>query len=196
MKIGFFGGSFDPIHFGHINLAIELKEKAGLDEVWFCPANISPHKDNKPLDNSSRLQMIHLAIEEIPGFKLIENELKRSGSSYTVQTLRELKEEFPQHELFLLLGDDCLESFCDWKDPKEILQLASPLIGSRNTKAVLEGNDWTQQEKEKFASGWRRIPILEISSTIIRERLLRGLYCGHLLPVKVLDFITKNGLYS
>lgn len=196
MKIGFFGGSFDPIHFGHINLAIELKERAGLDEVWFCPANISPHKGKEPLAGSLRLQIAKLAIEDIPGFKLIDHELRRSGSSYTVETLRELKKEFPEHEWFLILGDDCIENFFDWKEPNEILKLASPLIGSRDAKAFLEGDHSLQKQKDRFRAGWTRIPVLEISSTNIRDRLSRGLYCGHLLPAKVLDFITKNGLYS
>lgn len=186
MRIGFFGGSFDPIHFGHLNLAIELKERGGIDEVWFCPANTSPHKGQKPLSPSLRLQMAQLAIQDIASFKVIDTELKRPGPSYTVHTLKELASEFPQHEWFLILGEDALDSFSSWKDPEEILRIASLLIGSRNGL----------RKQETSNTGFYKIPNLDISSTTVRERLSKGLYCGHLVPAKVLDFINKNGLYS
>ncbi|KAF3361475.1 putative nicotinate-nucleotide adenylyltransferase [Chlamydiales bacterium STE3] len=196
MKIGFYGGSFDPIHFGHINLAIELKEQGNLDEVWFCPAFLSPGKQTLPIEGKLRYEMISLALKEIPGFKVIDLELKCFSPSYTVETLRTLKAQFPQHEWFLLLGEDSLNNFLSWKEPEEILSLAKPLVGSRFSHFLNKKLDWSETYLKVFESGWRKIPIFEISSTYVRERLVEGLYCGHLLPRKVLDFINNNQLYS
>ncbi|MGK5595141.1 MAG: nicotinate (nicotinamide) nucleotide adenylyltransferase [Parachlamydiaceae bacterium] len=195
MKIGFYGGSFDPLHLGHLNMAIEIKERAGLDEVWFCPAYISPDKQAFPVPGSLRLTMIHLAIEEIPGFRVIDDELRREGVSYTVETLQTITKAYPDHQFFILLGEDTLNNFSNWWQPQEILNLAVPLIGSRSSYFLPKDLKWSDREYESFSKGWFKIPLFEISSTVIRSRLQQGLYCGHLLPRKVLDFIIKNELY-
>jgi nicotinate-nucleotide adenylyltransferase len=178
--IGFFGGTFDPIHFGHINMALELKERAGLKEVWICPAYVSPFKEGlKTVAPEHRLAMAKLAIEGIPGFKVIDHEIKKAAPSFTVETLRELKEATGA-SFRLLLGGDQIESFHRWREADALKSLAPPLIARRS------GSN---------QPGTVQIPLFDISATEVRKRLKKKLYCGHLLPHKVLDYILKNSLY-
>ncbi len=196
-KIGLFGGSFDPIHFGHLNLALEMLEKRGLDEVWFCPVNISPFKmHNQPhIEASHRLKMLALALDDIPSFHFLENEMKREGPSYTVETLRELHNQYPQHEFFLILGDDAVSHFFNWHQPEEITSLAKLLVGQRDFQKPnnFKGSTGIQKAIEEGLTPTR---VMDISSTDLRQRLENKLYCRHLIPAKVMDYISKNDLYS
>jgi nicotinate-nucleotide adenylyltransferase len=189
-KLGLFGGTFDPIHFGHLNLALELLEKEGLDEVLFCPARTSPFKKTHPplASPEDRLAMVKLAIEGISAFRLSTLELARSGPSYTIDTLRALRA--PDVQLYLLLSSDALEDFHLWKEADEILELSRPLIGART------GFLSPQKIPEALQKGIISTRALDISSTEVRDRLKKRLYCGHLLPAKVLDYIQKHHLYS
>ena len=198
-KIGFFGGTFDPIHFGHLNLAIELFEKCSLDEVLFSPVFISPFKKNSPsvADPEKRAEMIRLAIEGFKGFSLTDIEIKRGGVSYTVDSLKMLSEKFPKDaELHLLIAEDSLFHFHRWKDYSEILELAPPFIGCRSNLSVntkdLDPTVAAKLHKKNFILTRQ----MDVSSTDIRLRLKNNLYCGHLVPAKVLDYIHLHGLYS
>ena len=195
-KIGFFGGSFDPIHLGHLNLAIELAERHKLDEVYVCPASQSPFKKNQPpiATKEDRRAMVTAAISPLPQFTLLDLELQKSMPCYTIDTIRALIATDEQHKkkknYFLLLGEDALEQFHLWREPDELVKLAVPLIGSRN-KSFTKSKGSSILEK-----GLTPIPIMEISSTQIRDRLQKGLYCGHLLPAKVWDYIQQHQLYK
>lgn len=169
IKIGFFGGTFDPIHFGHIELAIWALETQGLDEVLFCPTSLSPFKaDHLPHASAHhRLAMVKLAIESIPKMRVSDYEIGNQGPSYTVDTIRHLLKVNPAN-YHLILGEDALKGIGKWKEPDELLSLAPPLVGAR---------------------------ALKISSTAVRERLKKRLYCGHLVPEKVLAYIYDNKLY-
>lgn len=196
-RIGFFGGSFDPIHLGHINLAVELYERHHLDEVWFCPANQNPHKtDLPPTSSTHRQEMIELAIQSIPNFRLIDTEIKKEGPSYTVDTLTTLKKQYESqnYDFFLLLGEDALCRFSQWKKPECIVEMAALIVASRSatTQAIPTENPLIANA---LAMGLTKTPILDISSTYIRQRLKQHLYCGHLLPAKVLDYIYAHHLY-
>ena len=186
MKIGIFGGTFDPVHLGHLNLAISLKELCNLDEVLFVPTGLSPFKENAPpaVSPEHRLAMLKLAIGQIQGFRIIDWELNQQGPSYTIDTLRRLSQE-GAHELHLLLSDDQVSSFYLWKEADELARLAPPLIGTRLGSDALE---IPQAKKIKT-------PIFEVSSTLIRERLNKKMYCGHLLPSSVLDYIAQHKIY-
>ncbi len=192
-RIGFYGGSFDPIHFGHINLALEMAEKHQLDKVFMCPANISPNKerDFTPTEAIHKLKMVELAIEDIKEFELLDSEIKRGGISFTVDTLNQLKKENPHDQFFLILGQDTLSGFLKWKNPGEILSLASPLIGMR------EGSPLNIDEKyyNYFEKGITKTRLLDISSTEIRRRIQLKNYIRHLVPSKVVDYIYENRLY-
>ncbi|MGB7978761.1 MAG: nicotinate-nucleotide adenylyltransferase [Chlamydiales bacterium] len=166
-RIGFFGGTFDPIHFGHIAFAIQLMEEHGLDEVLFCPAFCSPFKLAEPpvARPDQRLAMLQLALDH-PAFKLATLELDRGGPSYTIDTLRALQS--PGVEFRLLLSDEAAAHLDQWKETQELVRLAPPLIGRRE---------------------------IPISSTGIRMRLKKKLYCAHLVPAKTLEYIERYRLY-
>ncbi|MCH9610672.1 MAG: Nicotinate-nucleotide adenylyltransferase [Chlamydiales bacterium] len=170
-KTALLGGSFDPPHFGHLNLAIEVLEQKKFDHIYFMPANISPGK-SASAPASARLEMAKRLIAPIKQFELLDLEIKRGGVSYMVDTLRELDER-----VTLILADDAYAHFDEWKEPSTITQLAEILVVKRHQKGL-------------------EIPQMEISSSRLRERLKKGLYCGHLTSVNVLDYIYENQLYS
>lgn len=192
---GFLGGTFDPIHYGHLNLALEIFERYELNRVFFCPSNHSPGKTQKPFASPAhRLAMVRLAIEPIPAFSLIDLELQRPGPSYTFETIRRLKAQYPEVHFRLILGEDLLQELANWKEIEQLLQLAPPIIGTRHQKlppTLLPLPPFL----EKIEEGLTLIPLLDISSSEVRERLKKSRYCGHLLPVKVLDYIQQNHLY-
>lgn len=201
-KIGIYGGSFDPIHFGHINLALEMKEKHGLDEIWMCPAKINPHKKAAlPTEVSHRLKMLELALEDLPDFSILDIEINRDGPSYTVDTLHQLMENPAnrQNQFFLILGDDAAKGFFSWHKPDEIVRLVPLLIGTRIHEDEKVLNDDLLIENpiiyEAIKKGLTLTKIMEISGTCIRDRLQKGLYIEHLVPAKVVDYIYMNGIY-
>lgn len=192
-KIGFFGGSFDPIHFGHLNLALEIKQAKNLDEVVFCPTYINPTKqsNDKGASIEERLEMIKLATDGIDHFRVSDIEAKRQGISYTVDTLETLTKENQDAQIFLILGLDAALGIANWKDPEKILSLATPLIGLRDSKSLDENLKYYTVLKK----GLVETRLLDISSTEIRKRLQLKLYIRHLVPSKVVDYIYQHHLY-
>jgi len=204
-KIGLYGGSFDPIHVGHLNLATEIMEAHHLDEVWFCPTAINPHKtEQDPVSADHRLNMIDLAIENEPRFKISEIEIQREGISYTIDTLNELSEIQKSQDsenpitFALILGEDSARNFHKWHKPEEIVERVSIYTGSRtdfkknNAGEPFQGSSNIKKALEK---GLTKTRLLDISSKEIRERLLNKKYCYHLVPAKVMDYIIANHLY-
>ncbi len=196
-KIGFFGGSFDPIHLGHLNLAIEIAERHKLDEVYFCPTGQSPFKKAQPpiAKKEDRRAMVTAAISPLSQFTLLDLELQKSDPCYTIDTIRTLIAMNSKKNYFLILGEDILDGFHTWRDIDELVKLATPLIGSRDKKSFIKPKGMTPALSSSIEKGITPIPILEISSTEIRARLQKGLYCGHLLPAKVWDYIQQHQLY-
>lgn len=199
-KVGLYGGTFDPIHAGHINLALELMEKQHLDEVWFIPAQINPHKSQSPPTSiSHRLEMVKEAIRDIPSFHLKDLEARRPPPSYTIDTLRFLMncedQQTAPKQFYLLLGEDSIPGFMKWHQYEEIIQRVPLLIGSRSGHWDKRINlpPALQQAVEK---GMIKTHVLDISSTELRTRLSQDLYCGHLIPARVLEYIKKNQLYQ
>lgn len=184
-KVGLFGGSFDPIHLGHVQFALELKEKLFLDEVWFIPNWKSPFKKNdEVLPVSHRVAMIRLAIEKYPYFKLQLIECEKRQVAYTVDTIKELKVKYPEIDFYLLLGSDLASSFHLWKEPEVIKKLVPVIVGKR------AGSVW--QESEKFFE----VEALNISSTEIRSLIKMGGECKASLPEGVWDYIQSHHLYT
>ena len=195
-KVGIIGGSFDPIHFGHFGLALSLLEAHSLDEILWIPAKRNPLKKHMPVADLHRMQMLKLALEDIPFFKISDLEIKREGASYTIDTLNELKRSNSNNQYYLLLGDDVISQFMKWKAPGEIVNLATLLIGAREGAALPDLSHFPDKIKKSLLSGWTSIPILDISSTHLRKRLKDNLVCSHLMPAKVLDYIAAHHLYS
>ncbi len=189
-EVGFFGGSFDPIQFGHINLAIEIKEKLNLEKILFCPTSLSPFKVKNPSKTSShdRHEMLKIALKGIKDFEITDIEIKKEAVAYTIDTLNVLKNRY---NLRLILTEEALLTFHLWKEYKQILKIAPPIVGTRSESL-------TEFKSENFilnSNNFVKTNIFEISSTNIRERLKKTMYVGHLVPKEVLDYIYKRGLY-
>ena len=182
-KIGLYGGSFDPIHNGHLILARDAVERLELDKIIFLPARISPHKlDQPPAPPDARCQMLATAIADEPRFEMDACEIARQGPSFTVDTLQTFRARFPQAKLYYLIGDDNLPELETWKNISKIRELAQFVVLSRAEMPFLGD----------FPTITRHI---EISSTEIRNRIARGLSVRYLVPLPVCNVITKLGLY-
>jgi nicotinate-nucleotide adenylyltransferase len=190
--LGILGGTFDPIHMGHLVLAEQVREKFQLERIIFIPSASPPHKTEQELSPADdRFEMTKLALEGNPYFFVSDIELKREGLSYTVETLRELKELYKDSEIYFLTGSDVLNEITTWKDPEEIYKLAKIVIGVR------PGFDKFDPENH-FAKKSIIINItgIDISSTQIREKVRKGESIKYLVPSKVEEYIRKRNLYK
>lgn len=195
-RVALLGGSFDPIHIGHIHLALVMKEKHQLDEVIFSPAFCSPHKVNKaPIASPThRLSMVKLAVEGIENLSFTDFEISKEKISYTLELIKHFSIE--GNALFFILTDDVAEQFTTWKGIEDILKLANPLTGIRSMYKKSFKRCALEPFLETFQKGFTPISTFEVSSSDIRNRLRKNLYCGHLLSAKVLDYISNHQLYS
>jgi nicotinate-nucleotide adenylyltransferase len=185
MKLGLLGGSFNPIHHGHLVIATRAAEALKLDRVLFIPAAHSPLKRREDLAAPRhRWAMVRLALRGNPLFEPSDVEIRRGGVSYTVDTLREIKRT-RQADLYLLMGEDASELLPRWKAIDEVAKLARFVVLSRPGRRVRGG-----MPKDKVDC-----PLLEISSTEIRDRVRKGLSIRYLLPDAVESYIRKKGLY-
>lgn len=193
MRIGIFGGSFNPVHYGHLILAENARAEFGLDRVIFIPAGSPPHKPNARLArDSQRLGMIELAIKGNPAFEVSNYELKKGGMSYTYDTIRHHSNTIGKGaKLFFIMGIDLLMQIHTWKKSEGLLDMCTFLVGTRPHFPV-------SSIPEKIRSKVRifRIPLLEISGTYIRRVLREGRSIKYLVPEKVEEYITKNRLYA
>ena len=200
MRIGVFGGSFDPIHQGHLILAEQCREQAGLDAVWFVPCALSPDKERGAQGTDrQRIEMIELAIAGHPAFQLARIEIDRGGVSYTVDTLKAIRELHADDELFLLLGADSLDKFDTWREPSEICQLANPLVVSRPGAkevdlSVLE-KYVDSQRYESFCRHSIVSPLIDIQSRQIRKKIEKQQSIRYLTPRAVEKYIETQKLY-
>ena len=191
VTVGIFGGTFDPIHTGHLILAERAREELGLDVVLFMPALIPPHKitGRKIASAEARLDMIRLAIRDNPAFDVTEIELVREGVSYTVDSLEELHGRAPEARFVILMGSDNARDFASWRQPDRILQLAEVAVwdrpGSYHWPEI-----YTDYIPKKISS-----PLIEISSTGIRNRVANGRSVRYLTPEPVRDYIELHGIY-
>ena len=187
-RIGILGGSFDPIHFGHLLMAQSAAEALKLDVVLFVPAFRSPFKaDHTVPDASKRVVMVKEAIKGNAIFKLYAGELRRGEISYTIDTLKELKIKYPKSKFYLLMGADNLRSFHRWKDPQGILKLASLVILNR------PGFDKNYPKRWPYVK--INMPAVDISSSDIRQRLKARRSIWYLTPKAVIRFIKRYRLY-
>ncbi len=196
-KYGYFGGTFDPIHFGHLNLAIQIAEICKLDEVFICPTSVSPSKvDASPIaSNQDRFEMTSLAIKDIPFLKMLDFEIKENKPSYTIDTIQKLQEFLGKKdeafELHLIMASDLWKDFFHWKEWEKLAMIAPPIIGSRFPEKISK----LPVGHVKIPYQVVEIPLIEISSTLVRKRLKNKQYCGHLVPHEVLQYIKKKHLY-
>ena len=212
--IGIFGGTFDPIHFGHLRLAQEIAESVKMAEVRFMPGGTPPHRAAPQVTSQQRMDMVRLATAGNPLFAVDDREVRRSGPGYTVDTLVELRNEIgPKRPLCLLLGADAFIELATWHRWHELFTLAHLIVAHRPGFAP---ETWPQRMPEPLAREYnaralhqpfavhlspaggiatRAIAALDISGSLIRDSLSRGVSPRYLLPDPVLDYIRSNGLY-
>jgi len=198
MKLGLMGGTFNPIHYGHLAAAEECRARLGLDRVLFIPAGEPPHKRGRPVTPAAdRVAMVELAIADNPGFELCRIEVERCGPSYTADTLAKLREiHGPGAELYFIVGMDSLAEILTWRQPARIADLARIVAISRGGVApfdpsLLEPGIPNARERIIVLSG----PELTISSTELRERVISGLPIRYQAPPSVEEYIRRHNLY-
>lgn len=199
MRIGLFGGTFDPIHLGHLHLATCIAEKHRLDRVVFCPAHLSPFKvETPPLASwEDRKAMVRLAVGGNPLFAVWEEMPIREGLSYTIDLIKDFiacHEEVD--ELFLVLGRDAIDHFDLWKDVQEIVRLAPPLTGVWKEGLPEVLLRLPAACAKVVADGITQVPSFDVSSTEVRQRLCEKKSCVSWVPSIVLDYIHEHHLYS
>jgi len=217
MRIGLFGGTFNPIHIGHIKVSAEIKEAFKLDTIYIIPSATPPHKKSKGIaDARDRLEMTRLAVSRLEGYNVSDIELKRSGPSYTVDTINQLKKTLSADaSLYLILGTDAFLEIDTWMSYKELFNMLPFIVMSRPKKSsivTLEQLDSYilnnvsksyafQRQKNRFVDNrYRPIYIFnvapyDISSTDIREKIRKRKPIGDMVPEKVENYIRKKGLY-
>ena len=211
--LGVLGGTFDPIHFGHLRLAQELADALGLGRVRFIPTGTPPHRDSPQVNGTHRLQMVRIAIAGNPLFDADDREIHRKGISYTYDTLTELRNEHADRPLCLLMGTDAFAALATWHRWQELFDLAHVVIAYRPGFRFEELEDALPAPLRKIyrqrrggapallrASAGsiltREIPALDISATNIRALLAQGSSARYLVPDAVLEYIEKHNLYK
>lgn len=207
--IGLFGGTFDPIHYGHLRTAFELLEAIGFAELRFLPAGNPPHRDQTHADAATRLALVHAAIEGEPRFMLDDRELRREGPSYSVDTLLDIRAEHAHRSLCLIVGMDAFLSLPQWHQWREILQLAHLVVAHRpgwrapatGTLGELLSERGTHRADDLHEARAGRVYVravtqLEISSSAIRELVQAGRDPRYLVPDPVCRLLAGSGCYS
>jgi nicotinate-nucleotide adenylyltransferase len=218
LKVGVFGGTFNPIHNGHLRAAEEVREKLGFEKILFIPSGKPPLKTEDIAVAAHRFEMARLAILDNPFFEISDIETKRTGKSYTVKTIEELKKAYPSREFYLILGIDAFLDIPNWRRPERLIALADFVIISRPgsrfadlrlspyiqkiNRQTLRRIDDAEQDVCTLALESRREAILlgitpmEISATDIRNTFKKGKSIKYLLPAEVQSYIINNKLYK
>jgi nicotinate-nucleotide adenylyltransferase len=201
MRIGIFGGTFDPVHLGHLILAENCREQGRLDQVWFVPAAAPPHKLDRPITSfERRVEMLRLAVAGNPAFQISELERDRPGPSFTVDTLTELRRQHPDHDFFLLIGSDTLADLPLWREPAHIVDLAELLVWLRPGYPSLTAGQLqatlrlpeTSRVQLQVVEG----PLINISSSDLRRRAATGRTLRYQVPRAVEVYVETHRLYA
>ena len=201
MRLGLFGGSFDPVHLGHLELARCCAEQAALDEVWFVPAAHQPLKPGGPqATNDQRLAMLQVAIADQHDMKTSSIEIERGGVSYTIETLQEVRRQMPDAELFFLMGADSLADLPHWRHPQQICQLCTLLVVRRAGSAEPDFDvlaDFVSKDRLREMRDMQvEMPPTPISSSEIRSLVGSQGEWQQMVPERVASYITGNRLYE
>ncbi|MDN5865115.1 MAG: nicotinate-nucleotide adenylyltransferase [Gammaproteobacteria bacterium] len=208
-RIGFFGGTFDPIHFGHLRPALELRDVLGLDEVLFVPCRVPPHRVHPRASPEVRAGMVERAIAGVPGFTLDRRELDRDGPSFTVDSLADLHDERPGAQLLLLLGMDAFLGLGGWHRPERVFELAHLVVTHRpgwkrdeqgGREALIHGRICRRPEELAAEPVGKvlfvEVTQLEISATAVRVSAAANGDVRYLVPEVVREFIEETGCYQ
>ena len=194
MKIGILGGSFDPIHNGHLNMALKSYEQYALDEVWLIPNGNAPHKDSdKMADAGDRLAMCQLVANEYPFLKTCDIEIISEEYSYTYITVTKLQEQYPEHEFYFIMGADSLDYFDKWRKPEIIASVCKLLVINRDEFSEDDMNEKICKINAIFPADIQIVhcPKVDVSSTELRQKLDKA----DVLP-SVYEYICEHDLYG
>jgi len=197
-KIGIMGGTFNPIHHGHLLLAEYAKSEMNLDEIWFVPTGCSYLKRNHDvLSGEDRLAMVQMSIESYPDYKCLDIEVLRKGDTYTYETLEELKEMYPEHVFYFIVGADCLFSIENWVEPQKIFDNCILLAAVRDHVAFSSMEQKCEELKQNFKAQIQLLhfPMFDLSSTEIRNRIANGKSVRFMISDSVIDYIYQKGFY-
>lgn len=200
MRLGIFGGTFDPVHYGHLLLAETAREQCRLDQVWFVPAAVPPHKQQRTITEADhRVEMLKLALAGDEAFQVSTCELDRGGVSFTVDTLAELVQADPARELYLILGADSLADLPHWREPRRICELATLIVAHRAGSATPNldclGELVSAERRAQFDQYQIEMPRVDLSSSDIRARVAMGRSIRYRTPRAVEKYIETAGLY-
>lgn len=198
-RLGIMGGTFNPIHNGHLYLAREAREQYNLEHVLFMPSGTPYMKDQREvLPSEFRVMMTKLAIQDEPYFFLSTMEIEKEGNTYTYETLEVLKDMYPETDLFFILGADSLFAMEDWRLPERIFASCKILAAIRDDVSIDEIKKQAHHLEQKFGAGIfiLKTNIIDISSSVIRKQLREGTSVKGLIPDAVYDYIIEHNLYS
>ncbi len=190
-KIALFGGTFDPVHTGHLIIAEKAREEFNLEKVIFIPSNIPPHKKKVYASSLHRYNMVKIAIEDNPFFEISDIEIKKKEPSYTYVTVIRMKKIYPDYKIFFIIGQDSLFELPQWYKAKELIKEITFLVAKRYS-------NFNYRKEKNFPVNFEIIhsPIIGISSTYIRTCIKAGKSVKYLLPEKVYDYIQKEKIYG
>ena len=192
MKIGLYFGTFNPIHIGHLIIANHMAEHSDLDQIWMVVTPHNPHKQKSSLlDDYHRLHMVHLATEDFSKIQPSDIEFKLPQPNYTVNTLAHLQEKFPKHVFSLIMGEDNLNSLDKWKNYEVILQNHDIYIYPRLNSGEIDKQFVNHSKIHRVGA-----PVIELSSTFIRESIKKGKNVVPMLPNKVWEYVEHNNFYK
>lgn len=198
-KIGIMGGTFDPIHVGHLILGERAYEQLGLERVYFMPSGNPPHKKNRlgRANDEQRVEMVRRAIENNPHFELQLLEMHEKGYSYTYRTLEKLNQEHPDTEYYFIIGADSLFSMESWMKPERILAACTMVVATRDHTSLDTLNQEMQRLSEKFQGRFLRLDTLniDISSQMLREWIKKKQSLKYYIPDSVISYIYENNIY-
>jgi len=200
MRVGILGGTFDPIHLGHLAMAEQCREQVPLDQVWFMVSAAPPHKRDREISSfDKRVDMVQLAVAGNPAFQVNEMEKDRPGPSYTADTLRELHRQFPETEFCWIVGSDCLPDLPHWHEPLTVISLAKLVVVARAGWPV-----WTTEQMRTELRLTPSVPLdmqvvsapmVDLASRDLRRRVAEGRSIRYLVPPAVLAYIQDKKLY-
>lgn len=199
MRIGLIGGTFNPIHHGHLILSEYVRENCKLDKVIFIPTGLPPHKAELSVENpETRLEMTKLAIESNSFFYISDIETYREGISYTIDTIMELKKLYPKDQLYFIIGADSLFQLHTWKDYEKLIGTTNIIVVNRPGGANNLIGDKIKEYVDLFGGNIIEVksPLIEISSSDIRERVKNGKSIKYLVPKKVEEYILQQSIYK
>lgn len=199
MKIGIIGGTFNPIHFGHLILSEYIREEMDLDKIIFIPTRIPPHKSSTNIPSGAiRMEMLSLAIKSNNNFSVSSIELDREGTSYTIDTIIELNKNYPDDEFYLIIGEDSLFQLHTWERFNQLIKESNFIVADRISSEDIQVENRIQELNHRYNGNIVKAnsPLIEISSTMIRDRVNGGLSIKYLVPEEVENYILNKGLYK